>query len=476
MSFIVDPLIRPVQPELQKGFFPVSIDPISRDGAIDTEDDDMSEDDAPEASSRFTRELVQPARIDHTVILEKQAGRLLDDDKSDIQLIDILSAVPKSSLTRGWSINFARTSTAKTYRPDAKRDVSERYELTGDRSNGWTYAVELVVSCQPKNVRSTLRLEFDNIVAAMHGRATQKQNRWAVASVDGKLYVPKDVERVTPSADDQIGYVPFEMPEWDAWLSPERDGSGAFDHLYGLDDYIEIMHQTIELGDLSGWNNRVNLCFMGPPACGKSDLLKSLKKCVGDDAVLEFDATSTTMAGAQQELYEREELPRILLIEEIEKAPTEALQWLLSILDLRGEIRKRTAKTEPGGMVKSIHMVGICTVNNVEKFREMAAGALQSRFALQLEFSRPPREILWKILEREIKKVDGDIAWIDPALDFAEEVSKLDPDGIDPRRLIAICLTGRERLLLPADDVRSYQAMLRRTMRSTFKKVDATAK
>lgn len=442
---------------------------------IDTEDDELTDDELAEqaealvSAPRFSVETVQPGRVVHTVRLEKEASRALDDDKTDLQMVDIISAVPSAALKRNWTVEFAQRSTAKTVRKNmAGREVSERYEVSGDRSNGYTYAVELIISCQPRTVRSTLRLEFDNIVAAMHMRAAQKQNRWAVASVDGKPYIAQEVAKVTSDPNEQIGYVPFEMPEWDVWLSPDRDGSGAFDHLYGLDDYIEIMYQTIELGELSGWNNRVNLCFQGPPACGKSDLLKSLKKCVGPDAVLEFDATSTTMAGAQQELFEREELPRILLIEEIEKAPQEALQWLLSILDLRGEIRKRTAKTPNGGMVKDIHMIGICTVNNIDKFKEMAAGALQSRFALQLEFSRPPREILWKILEREIKKVDGDVAWIDPALDFAEEVSQLDPDGIDPRRLIAICLTGREKLL---DG--SYQDMLRRTMRSTFRKLEA---
>ena len=438
-------------------------------GATDAPADDT--DDSTDDATTFEVETVQPGRVVHTVLLEKNTSRIIDDNKSDLSLAEIVGSVPTSALARGWTIEYAVEKPEPVYHTGAKREISSRYVLTGDRSTGWLYSVTLIVSCKPKTVRSTLPMEFSNIVAALHARGQYKQHRWSVTQIDGRPYVPAEVEKIVPGAADEIGYVPFEMPAAEIWLSDpdptRRNGTGAFDHLYGLDDYIEIMRSTIELGELSGWRDRVNIAFIGPPACGKSDLLKSLKECVGEDAVLEFDATSTTMAGAQQELYEREELPRILLIEEIEKAPQEALQWLLSILDLRGEIRKRTAKTQ-GMMAKNIHMVGICTVNNREKFQEMAAGALQSRFSLQLEFTRPPREILWKILEREVKKIGGDYAWIDPALDFADEVSKLDPDGIDPRRLIAICLTGREKLI---DG--SYQAMLRRTMRSTFKRIEA---
>lgn len=200
---------------------------------------------------------------------------------------------------------------------------------------------------------------------------------------------------------------------------------------------------------MSNWQQRANIALIGPPACGKSDICKSLKKLLGDEAVLEFDGTSTTMAGAQQNLAEREVLPRVMLIEEIEKAPETALPWLLSILDLRGEVRKTTAR---GNILREVHMVGICTVNNQEVFDKLASGALSSRFSLPLHFQRPPREILWKILHREVTKISGDDAWIEPVLDYAEK------RGIsDPRKLIAICLTGREKLLSG-----EYQKMLDR--------------
>ena len=44
---------------------------------------------------------------------------------------------------------------------------------------------------------------------------------------------------------------------------------------------------------------------------------------------------------------------------------------------------------------------------------------------------------------REIEKVGGNPAWISPALDYCLDVEKTD----DPRRVIAVCLSGRGGLL-----------------------------
>ena len=57
-------------------------------------------------------------------------------------------------------------------------------------------------------------------------------------------------------------------------------------------------------------------------------------------------------------------------------------------------------------------------------------------------FEKPGREVLSQILHREIQKDGGDPEWVKPALDYCEE------HGIDdPRRVIAICLTGADDLL-----------------------------
>ena len=73
----------------------------------------------------------------------------------------------------------------------------------------------------------------------------------------------------------------------------------------------------------------------------------------------------------------------------------------------------------------------------------MMSGALASRFGHKVYFPRPSREILKKILTREVRKIDnGKEEWIEPALDYLLEVEQTD----DPRRAISI-LDGRDRLL-----------------------------
>lgn len=410
--------------------------------------EDLEDDDA-ESVSLDTVEVV--TGVYHVVTLEKQAGRALNLETADVAMVEIIDA-NVSARKRQWSIGYESEPTVHMWE-NAKGKVERiltRYDRSGDKSNGWVYSIRLRVECKPKALRNTLGGEFDNIVAVIDAKAQLPKNRWRVAAIDGIPYIPRSIEAVAIDPNESIGYAPFELPS-----IAERNA--AFSHLYGLEDYIEIIWRSIEAAVQSNWTQRVNVLLQGPPACGKSDLCKTLRKLLGEDAVLEFDATSTTMAGAQQMLAEREEMPRVLIIEEIEKAPEASLQWLLSVLDLRGEIRKTTAR---GSILKDVHMIGIATVNNMELFERLAAGALSSRFAMPLQFSRPTRDILWKILDREIRKIGGDPVWIEPALDFAEEL-----DLTDPRKIIAITITGREKLL-----DKSYQRMILRTMGGTARR------
>lgn len=413
----------------------------------------MTETETPVANGTIDLEAAtMPTGVTHIVTFEKAAGRALDDDKSDSQIAAIMAAgVGGERGRRGWSAAYVNLDPEIVLDDDhfdrGGRLRSNRYRVAGNKSTGYVYSVDVRIVCTPSKLRGTLGAEFDNIVAIMDEKAQMPANRWRVAAIDDRAYVAKEIQQLAIDPSEAIGYAPFEIPSDDLWIT-------AFDHLYGLEDYIQIIKSTLEAAEMSGWQKRVNIALVGPPACGKSDICKSLKRLLGEESVLEFDGTSTTAAGAQQMLAEREELPRVMLIEEIEKAPEASLQWLLSVLDLRGEVRKTTAR---GNILRDVHMVGICTVNNDELFERLASGALASRFSMPLYFNRPSRDILYKILNREVRQIGGDIAWIEPTLTFAEEM-----DISDPRKIIAYCLTGREKLL---DG--SYQAMLRRVMRGT---------
>lgn len=357
--------------------------------------------------------------VSHSIVFRREAKRALS--AIETQLDSLMAALNTAGRTRrGWKIALEETS------------AKERYKQYGYEGN-WTYEICIKVDCESS--RDSLESEWQSFYQTILSKAQQPfSGKWELHTLDG-------VVSVAPVVSDDIGYALCELPE--DWLE-------YFGHLYGLDPQIERVRRAIEAAIRSGWRHRFHCALIGEPGCGKSDLCQSIKSALGDEAVLEFDATSTTMAGAQKELSERSELPRIIIVEEIEKADAVALTWLLSVLDIRANVNRVTAR---GKMSSDARMLAIATVNDEAGFRRMMSGALASRFSNTIHFARPTRDTLSRILAREIDKVDGRRDWIKATLDYTES------RGItDPRVVVAICMCGGDALL---DG--SYQAMLAAT-------------
>ncbi len=156
---------------------------------------------------------------------------------------------------------------------------------------------------------------------------------------------------------------------------------------------------------------------------------------------MQFDATALTHAGAIAALRKGKTIPPILLIEELEKCDESALRWLLGVMDARGEIRKTNYNI--GNTVTECRMLVICTVNNYQIFSKMMEGALASRHSHHVFCPRPSRAALGRILSREIERVKGNYLWIEPALKYVVDEEEVN----DPRRVLAVALTGRDDLL-----------------------------
>jgi hypothetical protein len=359
----------------------------------------------------------------HTVKFVKPAKRSLRDDVITGNFTALRNSLLNKSMTvRGWDI----TESVRDYESGAsfyQRDES------GEAEFPYTYSAYLLVSFTREDGKTPNADELASFIRTLAVRASQPNfGKWTLAELDGKEYNADDDESASSNiTSEMIGYVDVDIPEdWDSY----------FAHLFGRNAHIGRIRGAIEAGIQSDFNNRFHCALVGPPGCGKSDICRSLQRALGEEAVMEYDATAMTGAGAIKDLAERDILPRILVVEEIEKADEKSLAFLLGLMDMRGEIRKTTARTK---IQRDTKLLVIATVNNYDKFKGMNAGALESRFANKLGFGRPTRDQLAMILTREVQKINGNADWIKPTLDYSE-----DHQITDPRQVISLCLCGRD--------------------------------
>ncbi len=348
----------------------------------------------------------------HKITLTKPAQRELQTKVVEKNITSLIAAVNNKSLAvRGWLIDQNPIESGRPWRQKYAFSTDYQYE----------YELYFTATFTRMDGKRPDHNDLPAILKTIYSRAGQPAfGKWTLTSVDDTAYHPPESDDA--GVADLIGYTDTTIPE---------DWTSNFDHLFGLDAHIKRVRLALEAGVESNWRNRFHCALVGPPGCGKSDICRSIKEALGEDAVMEFDATATTAAGAIKELAEREILPRVIVIEEIEKADEKTMAFLLGVLDLRGEIRKTTARAT---IQRNTKLFAIATVNDVALFEKLQAGALASRFTNRIHFKRPSRETLALILTREVHKVGGDPAWIAPALDYCDE------HGItDPRQVIAIC-------------------------------------
>lgn len=372
---------------------------------------------------------------EHALTLTKLADRQLREDVIQKNIDRLLISVNNRSLEiAGWKVKESAIGTGSNGYDTPK----PWQQFMGSESSAWRYEMYLSIVFSREDDKKPDKNVLQSICRTVYTRSAQPNTgRWILSSVDNAKYHPPDDNNIPLSADF-VGYTEVDIPD---------DWEDHFKQLYGLDSQIYLVRRALEAGVQSNWENRFHRALVGPPGCGKSELVASVRRALGDEAVLEFDATATTAAGAIKELAEREILPRVLIVEEIEKSDEKALSFLLAVLDLRAEIRKTTARAT---IQRDTKLFCIATVNNWELFGKLQAGALASRFNQPIWFRRPSREVLEMILHREITKIEGDYAWMEPTLDYC------DKEGItDPRRVISICMCGRELLITG-----EYQKML----------------
>lgn len=354
-----------------------------------------------------------------TLVLEKRMDRKGTPEKIVAQIRKISErAMASGRSDRGWSLKADPMS--------PKQDNGE-----------YVYRYEFKLNCKPKRTRTkeSIEQEFNSIVTIIQQAGNVPG--WNIITVNGKAFDSSSLA----SQPIMIPYHDCQIPK--LWLP-------FFDEIYERDDQIQVILSRIRAGITSEWRNRFHSALVGEPAGGKTETARAVKRMLGEKAVLELDATQTTQAGVIKNLKEREELPRVIIIEEIEKADFKQLPWLLAMLDPRAEIRKMNYREKV-----HLELRGICiaTINNYKLFTTVLEGALASRLGEPIFFPKPSESIIRKILTREVERINGNKAWIQPTLEYCKEM-----DISDPRTAQSICLSGKDDLLKG-----KYQAYLRAT-------------
>jgi hypothetical protein len=386
---------------------------------------------------------------DHKIVAERRTSKRMSDDLVRSQMQHCADIAMKGGRGRGWTYKLGRIP------EPMKRGAEVVHTATLNFST--TSARESLDDKWPNIVR-----RFAEAACAGNLRAQP----WRVIEPTGfaKIADEAKAEQLKASELKELANEPKELAEIN--LTP----GAHFERIYGREAQIRRTFDALKLAHRTGFNKRRNTLYDGPPGCGKSETMLSFAKMLGREGEqwLWFDAPNMTKAGAIELLISASKVPPILFIEEIEKVEEAALRWLLGVMDIRGEVRRTNYRV--GNEAKNVRLLVIASANNVKLLKSVMSGALYSRFQNRIFFPEPDRNIMSQILTREVKEIEGDGRWVEPALKFG-----FDRWGMrDPRDIINIATCGGARLLdgsaqkdheatmHPFDKVSLYRAKKRR--------------
>jgi hypothetical protein len=361
--------------------------------------------------------------------VRKHFIRAMQEDVATAHIGEMLTATPKNSK---WALELASDNGRDWYRTMGMypTDVALFFTLTGPNSINADMEIDNVIS---------------NFVSVLKGiRGTQK---WYLHSKDGEewkaLSPAEKMERARGRAEGTVTYAEVSMPNGE-------DVKEYTHGLVGIDAQIRMILRSMETSVDSDFKSRSHGLLLGPPGCGKSQTLSKFRDMFPNDAVLLIDGTAMTSAGITKMLDEElETMPRFIFVEEIDKAPNDAVAVLLGLMDKRGELRKTTYRKS---ISKDCRVCVFATANSFAKVRNMQEGALLSRFGNPIVYTRPSDDQMRTIINYNLEEMGiqhkNSSRWIDRALEWAKKwQDKLEIDTMDPRFLISMVVNGKDDLL-----------------------------
>lgn len=307
---------------------------------------------------------------------------------------------------------------------------------TGSGEDRYRYSATLKILKKKIRTQEIAEQQLDkaiqNVVIATHTK------QW-------RILEQKDDETKAIVDDKELQVSPeFVLPE----LSQDALDT-FFSDIYERDAHIRLIYKAIETAINSNGEKRSHVLLYGEPACAKTSIFLAFQSFLGEQNLIILDATTMTKAGLEHWIINRArdgELPKFLCLEEIEKHKPENLLSLLSVLDNRAMLSRTNAIS--GNIAVKTNITIFATCNQIETLKNFHNGALYSRFQHRFECARPSKELMRKILEREVLNVQGNPDWIDKALELGYNIiPELTGEKFDPRQTISILLDGKDDLL-----------------------------
>lgn len=358
-----------------------------------------------------------------TISVERRVSKRISIPKIKEQLTKIAQTAMSGGRGRGWSFRFPQRIVDPI---EDKDDLVYRVTLT----------------FKTTQERDSLLDKWDSIVQrfAEAGAASPfRSTPWTVIEPEGYRHIASQAKVADAKAKDRKTKQEEDKVLGEINLEP----SDHYSRLYNREAQINRILGALRLGKRTDWAKRTHSILDGPPGCGKTEIMLSTSRMLGEEnkAWRWFDATSMTKAGVLEELIESPVVPPVLFIEEIEKCDEASLRWLLGVMDTRGQIRRTNYRV--GNQAKHVRMCVIASANDVSLLRKLMSGALYSRFQNKIYCPRPDRVVMEQILKRECDEIAGKPEWIEPTLVFAYDKWCM----TDPRDVITIMSCGGDDLM-----------------------------
>lgn len=374
-----------------------------------------------------------------TVILERKTTNRINNDslKSQIEFIVSRSIHGGNRKSWGWENVL--------YKPSGPTNDGSQY----------LYKVNLEFERKKQTTPDKLNSELSVINEFLTKTCTSAKFKpaWSISKLTAdwnKNFSTETVENHTDVVDFERALTLDQIKIPDVLIygsDSEIESHDAFKGIYGRAKHIRIIASSIKRMIVTKGEKRNHILLYGLPGCAKSHILMGWMKILGSGGYFTINANSATKPGIEKMFLTRFKetgVPPICFIEEIEKTAESVLSVWLSVLDDRAEVRKINFVNQEKTEAK---VLSIATANDKILFDRLHGGrpgfpgALSSRFTKQLYLPRPDKDILRRILLRDVQLYGGKASWVEPCLDIAQELGTNDP------RIVLSLLDGQDRLL-----------------------------